>query len=341
MNNYIYNINFIGILSVIIFFFSFLLFYIYIYKNIYKNNFFYKKSDHKSHKKKVVNNGGIIAIPIFLLTNLFFYFNNSIGIDYEEFSSRYYLLFFGISCLFILSIIDEAYNISAKARLFAQITITVLIIPLFKFPIFSFIPLKLELFIIAYLIVYIINITNFIDGTDGALGITTLIFHISIIIFSIFDQKIYPATIICIISSSILLAFLIFNKPIAKIFMGDTGSIPFGLINAYLIIFLLQKQLYIFSIILFFYPVLDVTLTMIRKICNKIPPWQRLFDYYFLNPVIHGNKSHTYVFNKLVLISLLNTFCAFIFYFTKNNYILLLLIFNFLLIYQFSLFKKK
>jgi UDP-N-acetylmuramyl pentapeptide phosphotransferase/UDP-N-acetylglucosamine-1-phosphate transferase len=123
--------------------------------------------------------------------------------------------------------------------------------------------------------------------------------------------------------------------------MGDTGSIPFGLINAYLIIFLLQKQLYIFSIILFFYPVLDVTLTMIRKICNKIPPWRRLFDYYFLNPVIHGNKSHAYVFNKLVLISLLNTFCAFIFYFTKNNYILLLLIFNFLLIYQFSLFKKK
>jgi UDP-N-acetylmuramyl pentapeptide phosphotransferase/UDP-N-acetylglucosamine-1-phosphate transferase len=340
MNNFVNNINFIGLLSIIIFFLSFFLFYIYIYKNISKNNFFAKKSDHKSHKKRIVNNAGIIAIPIFLITNLFFYFNNSFEINYEEFSSRYYLFFFGLSCLFILSILDETYKISAKARLFIQITIAVLIIPIFKFPIFSFIPEKLEIFLIAYLMVYIINITNFIDGVDGTLGITTLIFHISIVIFSFFDEKIYPATIICIISSSILVAFLIFNKPTAKIFMGDTGSIPFGLINAYLLIFLIQKELFIFAIILFFYPLLDITLTIIRKIYNKIPPWQRLFDYYFLNPVILGNENHKYVFNKILLISLLNASCAFIYYFTKNNYILLLLIFDFLLIYQFSRFKK-
>jgi UDP-N-acetylmuramyl pentapeptide phosphotransferase/UDP-N-acetylglucosamine-1-phosphate transferase len=340
MNYFFNNVSFIGFLSLIVFFLSFFLFYIYIYKNIYKNNFFLKKSDHKSHKIRIVNNGGIVAIPIFLITNLFFYFNNIIGINYEEFSSRYYLLFFGISCLFILSILDESYNISAKARLFTQITIAVLIIPIFKYPIFSYIPTKLELFIIAYLIVYIINVTNFIDGIDGALGITTLIFHISIIIFSFFDGTIYPATIICIISSSILLAFLIFNKPVAKIFMGDTGSIPFGLINAYLLIFLFQKKLFVFAIVLFFYPLLDITLTFIRKIYKKIPPWQRLFDYYFLNPVVLGNKNHKYVFNKLLLISLLNTSCGFIYYFTKNNFILLLLLFDFLLIYQFSLFKK-
>lgn len=90
--------------------------------------------------------------------------------------------------------------------------------------------------ILTYLtIVVIINSFNLIDGVDGlagGLGIsTTLAFGIY---FYLVGQVNY-ATLGLAMSGS-LMAFLIFNRSPARIFMGDTGSLLIGLVNAILAI---------------------------------------------------------------------------------------------------------
>lgn len=84
-------------------------------------------------------------------------------------------------------------------------------------------------------VIVIINSFNLIDGVDGlaaGLGIfTTLCFGTY---FYIIQQMPY-ATMAFAMSGS-LMAFMIFNRSPAKIFMGDTGSLLLGLVNAILVI---------------------------------------------------------------------------------------------------------
>ena len=66
------------------------------------------------------------------------------------------------------------------------------------------------------------------------------------------------------------------------------------------------------SIIIPFYK----NITLLKKTINGHLPWARLYDYYFLKPVIHGGKSHLYVLNFTILntfISLISTFIVYSF----------------------------
>ncbi|MBX2925994.1 MAG: undecaprenyl/decaprenyl-phosphate alpha-N-acetylglucosaminyl 1-phosphate transferase [Chitinophagaceae bacterium] len=90
--------------------------------------------------------------------------------------------------------------------------------------------------ILTYLtVIVIINSFNLIDGVDGlaaGLGIfTTLTFGVY---FYIIGHTEYSALAFAMCGS--LLAFLIFNRAPARIFMGDTGSLLIGLINAILVV---------------------------------------------------------------------------------------------------------
>ncbi len=90
--------------------------------------------------------------------------------------------------------------------------------------------------IITYLtVMLIINSFNLIDGVDGlaaGLGIfTTLTFGVY---FYIIHHIAYAA--LAFAMSGSLLAFLIFNRSPARIFMGDTGSLLIGLVNAILVV---------------------------------------------------------------------------------------------------------
>lgn len=84
-------------------------------------------------------------------------------------------------------------------------------------------------------ILVITNSFNLIDGIDGLAGslglLSTLLFGSYFI-----SVEAYLYAVLAFSMSGSLLAFLIFNVAPAKIFMGDTGSLLLGLVNAILAI---------------------------------------------------------------------------------------------------------
>jgi UDP-N-acetylmuramyl pentapeptide phosphotransferase/UDP-N-acetylglucosamine-1-phosphate transferase len=92
------------------------------------------------------------------------------------------------------------------------------------------------------LIVLIINAYNLIDGVDGLAASLSLF---SSILFAVFFAVNDQMTFACIATSlaGALAAFLIFNYNPARIFMGDTGSLLIGLINAVLVIQFINSNL--------------------------------------------------------------------------------------------------
>jgi UDP-N-acetylmuramyl pentapeptide phosphotransferase/UDP-N-acetylglucosamine-1-phosphate transferase len=86
-----------------------------------------------------------------------------------------------------------------------------------------------------FTIIVITNSFNLIDGVDGLAG--TLGLFSTFIFGSYFfmaDELFYAVMAFSLCAS--MLAFLIFNVAPAKIFMGDTGSLLLGIVNAILVI---------------------------------------------------------------------------------------------------------
>ena len=135
----------------------------------------------------------------------------------------------------------------------------------------------------------------------------------------------------------LLLAFLIFNKPKAKIFLNDVGSIPLGYIIGFCLLNIFQNNNWYFFISVFLYFILDVTFTLIMKIKKGHYPWARLFDYLFLQPVLIGKKTHWYVFKHIFLYYFLMSFIIIIIYFYQLDNIYL---FIYSLISSLTIFYK-
>jgi len=96
-------------------------------------------------------------------------------------------------------------------------------------------PEMFSLLLTYFAVIVVINSFNLIDGIDGLAGSLGLI---STVIFGTYflNVNMLPYAVIAFSMAGSLLAFLIFNFQPAKIFMGDTGSLLVGTINAILVI---------------------------------------------------------------------------------------------------------
>ncbi len=102
--------------------------------------------------------------------------------------------------------------------------------------------IDLGLFIIPFIMVFYVAVTNsvnLLDGLDGlASGVSgTYILFFGVILVLLGGQAFENMAIVCFAMVGSLLAFLLFNGFPAKIFMGDTGSLALGGLIASLAVF--------------------------------------------------------------------------------------------------------
>ena len=184
--------------------------------------------------------------------------------------------------------------------------------------------------------------TNFIDGTDGMMTVSNLNIYFNIVLYSFLTNKFSVAYEISILLIPISLIFLIFfNFPKARMFIGDTGSIPLGFISGFLLFTLISDGELILALAIFSYPILDVTITLfIKTIIKKKLPWARLYDYFFLKPVIQDGKSHLFVLKYNIFNSSICLFSTYLVYSLNNKlFFLISIISSIILIFIFG--KKK
>jgi UDP-N-acetylmuramyl pentapeptide phosphotransferase/UDP-N-acetylglucosamine-1-phosphate transferase len=98
-------------------------------------------------------------------------------------------------------------------------------------------PEMFSLLISYFSVIVIINSFNLIDGVDGLAGMLGLM---SSALFGIYfymnASGMEPYYVLAFSLCGSLIAFLIFNFQPAKIFMGDTGSLLVGVVNAILVL---------------------------------------------------------------------------------------------------------
>ena len=145
--------------------------------------------------------------------------------------------------IFFLGLKDDILVISPIKKFIGQVLTAFLIIYYGRIQIRSMhgffgiyeLPEMFSLILTYFAVIVIINSFNLIDGVDGLAGSLGLLSSTLFGVYFLYVDM-APYYILAFSLSGSLLAFLIFNFQPAKIFMGDTGSLLIGAINAILVI---------------------------------------------------------------------------------------------------------
>ena len=136
------------------------------YPKIFKNFYIIDKKNLNYAFKKTPSGSGIVFLIIFLLGNIFFF---SFYDSYIETTpNRYYLFLMSIVLLTVISFFDDRSSIDPKIRLVSHLILVYLSITSLNLS-QIYLPDKLLFLMTVCIWIYIINITNFIDGSDGFL----------------------------------------------------------------------------------------------------------------------------------------------------------------------------
>ena len=185
----------------------------------------------------------------------------------------------------IVGLIDDRFGMPAKVKFACQlliglvmfyfgIRIDYLTVPFYGVVFLnSFESIAVTLFWIAG----ITNALNLIDGLDGLLaGVSLTVASVFFVVSLMKGQFVIVLVMACLAGCSI--GFLRYNFNPAQIFMGDTGSLFFGLMFAgWSIIGLLKSTAtfaFLMPIFLMAVPIFDTTFAILRRLWNHKPIFQ-------------------------------------------------------------------
>ena len=190
----------------------------------------------------------------------------------------------GTLLLAIIGAWDDIYPLSALPRLALQAVCVAVLL--------AYAPVEGSLFpghwpsVLSFAIaliagIWFVNLVNFMDGLDWILVAEMVPVTAALAIFGWFGFLDPFATLVAASLCGALCGFALFNKPVAKLFLGDVGSLPIGLMVAWLLYILATNGHVVAAVLLPLYFCADATITLLRRAARR----ERLLD---------AHRSHFY-----------------------------------------------
>ena len=138
-------------------------------------------------------------------------------------------------------------------------------------------------------VVWMTNLYNFMDGADGLAGGMAAIGFGALAVAAWIGGAPGLAAF-CASIAAAALAFLRFNFPPARLFMGDAGSIPLGFLAATLGILGVRQNVWpwVFPLLVFSPFIVDASVTLARRALRGERIWQAHRTHYYQRVVLLG-----------------------------------------------------
>jgi UDP-N-acetylmuramyl pentapeptide phosphotransferase/UDP-N-acetylglucosamine-1-phosphate transferase len=132
--------------------------------------------------------------------------------------------------------------------------------------------------------IWFVNLTNFMDGIDwmtvaeavpiaGAIVLLGLLGFLGVVPT--------PPLTVAVALFGAMIGFAPFNKPVARLFLGDVGSLPIGLLLAWLLFHVAASGHLAAAILLPLYYLADTALTLLRRAFAREPVWQAHRSHFY------------------------------------------------------------
>jgi UDP-N-acetylmuramyl pentapeptide phosphotransferase/UDP-N-acetylglucosamine-1-phosphate transferase len=134
-------------------------------------------------------------------------------------------------------------------------------------------PLWIERALLLIAGLWFVNLVNFMDGLDLMTVAEAVPITAAVALLGWLGDAPALAMIVAAALFGALLGFAPFNRPVAKIFLGDVGSLPIGLLLGWCLLQLAWHQQFAAALLLPLYYLADATVTLLRRMVRREPFW--------------------------------------------------------------------
>jgi UDP-N-acetylmuramyl pentapeptide phosphotransferase/UDP-N-acetylglucosamine-1-phosphate transferase len=135
-------------------------------------------------------------------------------------------------------------------------------------------PWWIERALLALAALWFVNLVNFMDGIDWMTVAETVPVAAGLVIIGWLGALPSAGVVAALALLGAILGFAPFNRPVARLFLGDVGSLPVGLLLAWLLMLLALNGQFAAALLLPFYYLADATLTLARRLFAGERVWQ-------------------------------------------------------------------
>jgi UDP-N-acetylmuramyl pentapeptide phosphotransferase/UDP-N-acetylglucosamine-1-phosphate transferase len=136
--------------------------------------------------------------------------------------------------------------------------------------------------------VWFVNLVNFMDGLDLMTVAEVVPVAAALVVLGSFGELPASATIVAAALGGAMVGFAPFNRPVAKVFLGDVGSLPIGLLLGWCLLELLQRQHYVAALLLPLYYLADATATLLRRLARRERFWSAHRSHFYQRATDNG-----------------------------------------------------
>lgn len=235
-------------------------------------------NERSNHKKPVPRGGGIAMIGVL--------------ISFVIITKASGSLVWSMIGLMLLCFADDVRGIPARYRFLAQILAILWVLPSLEIQnIFGgILPAWAEAGIIAVCWLWFINLFNFMDGADGLAGSEAICISLGVVILALSAGLHAHIAVYSMITIGAVAGFLVWNWYPAKIFMGDSGSVPLGFFIGFVLILIAGKGYGAAALILPAYFITDATITLLWRALRGERIWQAHSKHAYQRAIRKGMK---------------------------------------------------
>jgi UDP-N-acetylmuramyl pentapeptide phosphotransferase/UDP-N-acetylglucosamine-1-phosphate transferase len=179
--------------------------------------------------------------------------------------------------------IDDIRPIAVMPRLILQVVGVAIVLAALPsdLRVVPFLPYWLERALLGLAILWLVNLTNFMDGIDWMTVAEVVPLGAGLVFFGLMGALPRDATIVALALCGAVIGFAPVNRPVARLFLGDVGSLPIGLLLGWLLVVLAGTGHFAAALLLPLYYLADATSTLLRRLAKG-------------EPILQAHRSHFY-----------------------------------------------
>jgi UDP-N-acetylmuramyl pentapeptide phosphotransferase/UDP-N-acetylglucosamine-1-phosphate transferase len=124
-----------------------------------------------------------------------------------------------------------------------------------------------------------------------------------LVLFGLMGALPRDAMIVALALCGAMIGFAPVNRPVARLFLGDVGSLPIGLLLGWLLVVLAGAGHFTAALLLPLYYLADATITLLRRLANGEPIWQAHRSHFYQR-AMDGGFSVYQVIGRVFLLNI-------------------------------------
>jgi len=149
-------------------------------------------------------------------------------------------------------------------------------------------PFVVERVALAFALVWFVNLVNFMDGIDWMSVAEIVPVTAGLVVLAALGALPLLGGLATLALCGAMLGFAPFNRPVARLFLGDVGSLPIGLLTGWLLVLVAGRGHLVAALLLPLYYLADATITLGRRLAKGERLWEAHRTHFYQRALANG-----------------------------------------------------